>query len=58
MPKIRNLLKHSDGRVRLAAVRALGAMGESARAQVLKIADLLDDPEREVRLAAVRPWGR
>ncbi len=54
-PKVAALLSHRDSKVRLAAVEA--AVGLKASTAVGTLQDALQDPDREVRIAAARALG-
>jgi HEAT repeat protein len=50
------LADHELPRVRAAAVRALGVVGDTEHVDV--VAGRLDDPDEDVRRAAARAWER
>lgn len=54
VPHLSGLLKHGDARVRREAIRALGSLGDTAVASLVRS---LNDPEASVRLAGLGALG-
>ncbi|HVF11884.1 MAG TPA: HEAT repeat domain-containing protein [Actinomycetota bacterium] len=54
VPHLSGLLKHGDARVRREAIRALGSLGDTAVASLVRS---LDDPQASVRLAGLGALG-